>query len=317
MSAVTLPKLQKYLQVVKKLTAPGFSSVLRTDSLSILRNFDSTVTQDDSRLKFRYHVPEHICVSQGRLGTRLSHNNDPKRMPLSAFCAIFDELTTLALVVEDKKTRPGVSVHLSAQFVEPTLAHHGNKIDFYVKVLKVGNAFGFTEAEAVCADSGKTICIGQHTKFLPVGSWVQDFVLGPALPLTWWFASKLKYPEGRSSLKDIDPIEDMLLIDGDKFSVSSNHCNPLGAFHGGCQAMLLEKIAFKERKHDDSQLHSMSVTYMSSAKLSSEIRFQSKNDFGSTSESKNPFLSKVTLGDSGGRRIISEGIFQFAPSSSL
>ena len=231
MSTAKLIKLQKYLQVVKKLVPPGFSSTLGIDSQSILRNFDSTVTQDGSRLKFRYDVPEHLCVSRGRSVTKHSDDPDPKRLPLSAFCAIFDELTTLALVVEDRKTRPGVSVQLSAQFVQPTLPIYGNKIDFYVKVLKVGKAFGFTEAEAVCADSGKTICVGQHTKFLPIGSWIQEFILGPALPLASWFASQLKSSEAHIPLKDPNPIEDILVTDCDRFAVSSSHCNPTGAFH--------------------------------------------------------------------------------------
>lgn len=315
MSAAKLSKLQKYLQIVGRFTPRGFSSILGVDSESILKNFDSIVSHDNSRLKFRYRIPEHLCVSQGILGAQSHGDNEVKRLPLSAFLAIFDELTTHALVVEDKKTRPGVSVHLSAQFVHPSLAFHGNNVEFYVKAVKVGHSFGFTEAEAVCVDSGKTICRGQHTKFLPIGSWIQEFVLGPALPFTSWFTATFKPSEiNKNSNYGEDHIEDILSLNEGKFSVEKHHCNGLNSLHGGCQAMLLEKTFSKDRRRDDSKLYSLSVTYMAAAKLSSEINCQA-NEMGSR-DSKIPCVSTVTINDLKGR-LLSEGICQFAPSSSL
>jgi len=341
-------KIQKFIQVSNKFLPSlsyTFSSILGIDHLH--PNFVKCVSQDEfsnehsinngasasssRRYKFLYKIPQTMCTPNGRFGfnknddtnnvDNTNSNKEKSLLPISGFAAIIDELTTLALVAEDRGTRPGVSVNLSVQMINPALAYVGRDIHIVVQVVKVGKAFGFTKAEAVCADSGKIICVGDHIKYLPIGSWIQEIVLGPGLSFTSWIVSnfltsKTTTESEADNLLQPDSIDKILNIQNKKIIVNNHHCNPLKICHGGCQAMLIEKFADCDLKMSDTNkhLHSLSITYMASSKISTEINLDSKLNIerGCSSTSTLNIVANNTRGQR-----ISEAILQYTPSSSL
>ena len=100
-----------------------------------------------------------------------SHTNK-KIFPLSGIIALIDDLTTYATIIKDSKSRPGISIHLSASLTPYGLMNlptPGNELDVYVKVVKIGKRLGFLDAFVVCTDTNCIIATGKHTKFLDVG----------------------------------------------------------------------------------------------------------------------------------------------------
>lgn len=135
-------------------------------------------------LIFRYVIPNEACSK---------HFN--YTFPLSGFLAIFEDVTTWAIVAEDRDRRPGVSTSMyiergsmgrEDEFIKP-----GNTVDIIARVSKIGKVFGFAEADAVDVKTGKIICSGRHIKYLPSASFIQDLALGPLFPLSKRFAESI------------------------------------------------------------------------------------------------------------------------------
>lgn len=109
-----------------------------------------------------------------------------KRFPLSGMLAVFDEVSTQAIVNEDKQSRPGASTNLSTALTPygmKSLPKPGDELDFNVNVVKIGRTFGFAEAEVCCCETGNIIAVAKHSKFLEIGSLVQTLAMGKFLPL--------------------------------------------------------------------------------------------------------------------------------------
>jgi len=258
-------KLKHFLTVADKFGKPGFAQLLGTSPKTILDSLSSSripSSHDDSHrirdkimietssieeypYSFPYKIPHHACVpilKDDKITQQLN-------LPLSGYLALFDDYTTLALVNEDKKTRPGLSVLLSAQlhpgFIsklqhKTLLPHAGDEVNIDVRVIKIGKIFGFAEAKAICSVTGETIATGMHIKYLPGGSMIHRIALDPKiLPLTAKLASILQNTslssynneDGSNVQNRMD--EALAMIDNDEycFEVKNHHCNPVESLH--------------------------------------------------------------------------------------
>ena len=290
-----MKKLRNYLIVVDKFTKPGFAQLLGTDPRTLLRGDANSTACNDSNTNdetkkntmemrqeypysFQYKIPKHACIPMQR---RIHYIDNSKTsspvhvLPLSGYLALFDEYSTFALMNEDRKTRPGVSLSLSARLgqrflglkdacknvstsinIAPksprynnSLPCAGDEIEIQVRITKIGNIFGFAEARAICSKSGDIIASGKHIKYLPVGSIAQKIVLGLMLPLSAKIASlwenTISSPQADSTEERIrlqephDTMHDALSMNKDDIlTVKDCHCNPMGSLHVSIQTLL-------------------------------------------------------------------------------
>jgi len=236
-------KLRDFLMVQKRFTTqPNFSNALGLSPKHILQKDDSeikplvsTSKEGDAQYCFRYVVPNHACIK--------SMDGKDYVFPTSAILAVFDDLTTLAIVNEDKNARPGVSTSLSANlspYGMTRLPKAGDELDICVKVIKIGKTFGFAEAEAHCSETGAVIAIGKHTKFLNTGSLLQSVILGPTiLPIASRVASMYQ-PKDLNATNTIS-MSDLFCLepskekrDGSILVLRKEHMNPMGTCHVRC-----------------------------------------------------------------------------------
>jgi acyl-coenzyme A thioesterase PaaI-like protein len=322
-------KLFHFLRVVENLTPPCFQKVLRTEARSFVSKdsnpaYLTVQVKEKGRYLFTYKVPESACVKpasyDASASTEDSGYNDVGVLPLSGLLAVFDELTTLAIVNEDDSARAGVSTTLSAELAPyglNNLPRAGENIDIDIRVMKLGKNFGFLEAEAKIPESGKIIAIGKHTKYLGGVSYLQSMALGWFLPVTS-FASEY-FVSSVSSLprnvEEIKSVEDLVEFDMNEasnegsMSVGLQHCNPLKSCHGGFQAMAMEQMAQNHlanmlKGSESYQLQSIAIDYIS--------RGKGKITFCTKVTPINDLLTLVNVRAKGkGRAPISDGVLHF------
>lgn len=128
---------------------------------------------------FKYSVPESLChqATADEHAQRGLHIASTHHMGVGAVLAVFDELSTYALMLKDNTARPGVSVHLSAELLSDVSAHSTVFIESCA--LKVGRSLGFCEVEMRTSD-GLLVARGQHVKYLPMGR-MWELLAGPSL----------------------------------------------------------------------------------------------------------------------------------------
>lgn len=307
-----LTKLLDFHHISSKLAPAGFPRLMNLDAHTLLQNNQHethmSYQEDTQELTVRHRLPSFPT-------------NPPSTFPLASFLAVFDDVTTWALVMEDRLTRPGVSTHLSVERVGGAWTH--GEVNVIARVTKVGNAFGYANVRAECVDTGQVICSGRHTKFFVKNGWLRDVALRPqVMPWTKWVAEKMEEKKLGWSVEDVEwALERTDNGKHGKFVVGKEHCNPYGTCHGGCQAILMESMANGYRAtlnsnltqvlrnpsiDPSSQLQSISVTYMSPAVRN--LHFQC----GVLHESQDS--SSIRVGayrDMEGTRPISEGVFRF------
>lgn len=290
--------LRDFCLVTEKLAAyPCFGRVLGLDAGTMLQNQDRLM-YSAGHLQFEYKIPRHFVN---------------KKIPLSGFLAIFDEMTTYAIVATDRKKRPGMSVSLSAEMMGD-VAVMGDSIQINAEVVKSGRVMAFTKAEAIDPTSGQVICKGRHIKYLPM-PWLTELALGPLMPLLKWFVSYF-YAAKKTTTQSGVPrlLEDVLKFEetsanqqSARFLVEPNHCNPMGAAHGGCQAMGMEVLGQNYAAKSSSNSHvlkSMSVSYMSTGKK--ELTF----DANWIHQTEYSGSMSVQVASSSGKPV-SEGVLHF------
>lgn len=95
--------------------------------------------------------------------------------------ALFDELSSYHLMLNDQTARPGVSVQLSTELFSRCEAN--NEVVLTTRVDKVGKYIGFCSME-IHNSSGDLVARGRHLKFMVMGT-MWDFLMSPAvLPFT-------------------------------------------------------------------------------------------------------------------------------------
>jgi len=213
---------------------------------------DLSVPPDDANaISFRYTIPKEICMS-AKTGRDLF-----SEVTLSALLSLFDEVTSWLIMSVDRRKRGGVSVALGCHLADTHVAmpEAGDVVEILAKVDKIGRNLGFASFEARRVDTGQRICIGYHTKFLPMG-WLFETAMGPYLyPITraavmHFSSEKAENGEGQSlsDLLKIGVINDNGTSDSTSssskytFNITDDHWNAVGTLHGGCQAMIYEEV---------------------------------------------------------------------------
>lgn len=292
--------------IASKVTYPGFARALGIDPQRVLCQDMNKLLYDEQKKEFSfvYEIPQH-ATKGGRL-------------PLSGFLSVFDDVTSWAIMALDRKGRAGVSTSLLAELgplgLQGKSMGPGDLVQINARVVKIGKVFGFAEAEAVEFKTGRVICYGRHTKYMPMGIFFELF-LGPLLPLmkliTKWLPEK--YPFLNPSIDDLLEFKDFTEDhSGGTFHVGNDHNNIMGSCHGGCQAMGMEIIGQgyveSSLKGKAPQLQSINVSFMSTAKK--EIDFVA--DWIHVTDYSASMAVKV---NSAGGKPLSEGILQFGLDS--
>jgi len=218
---------------------------------------------------------------------------------LSGYLAVMDELTTLAVVAHPRSAcRPGVSTSFYVELcsAEGIEAAPGQQIDIISSVIKMGKTFAFTSAQAIDANTGKIICIGRHTKYLP-GGFVQDLILRNGWLMTLAPASSMHESD------TLEPLDLEKSIINNSFFVHHKFRNGNGSLHGGCAAMIMAQVA-SQTQQPNRVLQSMYVSYASPGRDNIEIETNHLNTHS----------SNVILKSSKGQ-LIADGILNWIPIS--
>eukprot|EP00752_Nemacystus_decipiens_P012870 g11394.t2 len=150
----------------------------------------TSLGQQGSMLEAEYTIPDNICITGGTVG-----GGGGAFLPCGVTTALFDEVSTLAMVIADRKYRPGVSISLSCQMFHPVAP--GERVTFKSRGLKMGARLGYGEA-SMYREDGKLAARGRHVKHLPMGrAW--DLT---ATPLLFPLASKLQMRQHEQWLRD-------------------------------------------------------------------------------------------------------------------
>lgn len=271
------------------------------------------------RMSFRYKVPR-------------------SEFPLSAWLAVIDEVTTMALVANDdasvKSRRAGVSVSLYAERVETggvDATRKGDVVRIDVGVTKIGRLLGFADAEITDPKTEKVICFGRHTKYLP-GGIVTDFVLRKnVMPWMSWilsFFAGFSPPSPSSTQATTESLDELMRFcdvseDGSSstFVGGKPHFNFYQTLHGGCQAIMMETMASRylskrsrsplQRRH---QLRSVQIDYISSARKSVDVRVDALSE---DRRSGGGITTGVTISRSSSTTAVSRGVLRWEESDDI
>eukprot|EP00981_Chlorochromonas_danica_P007025 scaffold1528_cov199-Ochromonas_danica.AAC.1 len=122
-------------------------------------------------LAYEFKVPPSLCRIQ-------------KSHPVlsnAATLALFDELSSNALLTVDRQNRGGLSVHLVTEVIKPAPLH--DNVVIITTAEKVGRTLGFLSMEMRNV-KGDLLARGKHIKYMPMG-WVADFLAHPkVIPFT-------------------------------------------------------------------------------------------------------------------------------------
>ncbi len=245
-------KLKTFLSIAHKVKNPGFGgNILQIAPPSPYTTLQA-YSKEEKTLKCTWKVPASATMGNGEL-------------PLSALLAVIDDVTTWPLVSADAKCRPGVSVQLGAELIgNPEPIRVGSTLTFVAKATKVGATMGFTTCD-VKNEDGDLICVGKHTKYLPMGR-VYEIMMGNFMPVLSWYANNFGSKAGVDSVSDGESIGiDKVIGHEPEIKVSPALCNPMGGLHGGAQAIATE-FAAKAKIPKGARLRSIDVAYMSTGK---------------------------------------------------
>jgi acyl-coenzyme A thioesterase PaaI-like protein len=126
---------------------------------------DSTIEHIDydhfpEKLAYRYKIPPALCHE--------IHSKDNKKelfFSTSGVLAVMDELSTLAVSLEDKSYRNGVSVDLFVEALKPIPAKE--EVVLVTRTDKIGKTLGFCTMELTTL-KGEILARGKHIKYLPL-----------------------------------------------------------------------------------------------------------------------------------------------------
>eukprot|EP00981_Chlorochromonas_danica_P007026 scaffold1528_cov199-Ochromonas_danica.AAC.2 len=121
-------------------------------------------------LAFDYKIPPSLCRLQ-KSHAVLSN---------AATLALFDEMSTYALFVNDKTTRGGVSVHLNTEMIQP--APLNENVVIVTTADKIGKSLSFCSMEMRNV-KGDLLARGKHIKYMPMG-WLWNLLAHPLI-LPW------------------------------------------------------------------------------------------------------------------------------------
>eukprot|EP00038_Savillea_parva_P007867 m.173030 g.173030 ORF g.173030 m.173030 type:complete len:331 (-) comp13628_c0_seq1:87-1079(-) len=253
------PLLYEVGQASRRMFAPRFGRQLRlepldTDSDAVRKatQFHWTQHKGHKSLDLHLTIPDAVCVA--------TTTDGQPRMPATAVLACFDHFSTYAISEADRTYRPGVSVTLSGTFADGHEAYlqPGRSLVMRCTVPKIGAAMSFASAD-VYVDKVPVAQLA-HVKYMPLRGMFGHAWNAAFSPAGLWYArhvgfghmadNNLTAPKplepDLSTLVALDNITELKEEEGLTAScgpVRLEQTNPLGDLHGGCQAMMSERLA--------------------------------------------------------------------------
>lgn len=201
-----------------------------------------------NKTTFKYKIPAYLC----RKGV-----NNESYLSTSATIALFDEFSSLSTIINDKNSRSGVSIVLTAENYTNSLPN--TNVFIVSKSLKIGKTIGFSEIQ-MFDENNNLVASGSHIKFLDMGK-IWDLLMQPTtFPfivnlLDSSFIKKILLSQGiyhyppKEQLCDVNqvgsiyPLFNHKQIDSNSYNltVQPHFMNPNKTFHGGAVAMSAEE----------------------------------------------------------------------------
>lgn len=293
----------------KKLVSIYHSRIANGSFAAVLGSSSSTITEiSKTGSSFQFVLPERLTLN--------------KKLSASVALAIFDDLSTIGVMGADSCNRPGVSVHLNTHLL--VAVPPGTDLTLNCKIDKIGKVMGFTSMQLVLTKSPHTVvAVGTHIKYLPLGSWIMDWlVMQPAVlkPMITYglfhdgtsifsrmglvkpFIKKILFDPRQNAFMALGlcaTSESAGAMSSMTTKVHQALCNPLSSMHGGAVGMAAEfasqcKTARPDDVDPEAIVTEIDITYLSA--LTGEIIVEASpdNDAGVTrgvvrkSNSSNP-----------------------------
>lgn len=244
-----------------------FSPGSFTDYLGIrMQKFEPLITT--YHINFTFKIPPHIC---------LPVDNKPV-LSASGAMALFDEYSSMCLMMKDRNVRGGVSVVLTTDLHSPCPAN--TDVTIITSARKIGKTIGFCDMKMVDKDDN-LIASGSHVKYIDMGQ-VWDIMMKPSMiGFTMGcydligerlkgttLGDKLMLLFGKKEIRDSSPLSPQFSTVGAAFQnfgvrplplptgseeknkcyrhsvqVMPHMCNYFGKLHGGAAAMVAEYCA--------------------------------------------------------------------------
>lgn len=158
-------------------------ALLRESAHSTFGKYISSTIKDiiydafPEKVSYRYRVPPALCQQE----VSPSPSTDKKYVfTAGALLAVFDELSTYPITLEDKTYRAGVSVDLFTEILKPAYANE--EVYIVTRTDKIGKTLGFCTMEMLNLQ-GDLLARGKHVKYLPLGAHLDLIAKSPFFPL--------------------------------------------------------------------------------------------------------------------------------------
>lgn len=199
------------------------------------------------KLSYNTIAKERFSIGHKTLTYRYELCKDVNKPTVGLFCALQDDLSTLAIFSAGFPVPPGVSLQMQTELIEKKIPT-AQVIDIANTVTKLGRSISHTRTDFFCAETKKLLAYSTHVKYMPTGSWFLDFLFRSKLLLIILRVvnSRTKPPLFYDEEKLADVIGRHLEFHGPgvaTFHRTGEHTNPMGSLHGGCVAMIMEQVA--------------------------------------------------------------------------
>lgn len=257
--------VKKYSENMMALTFSNPLGTLEAELLSACRL--------ESRTSYKFRVPPRICKSCSNMPGQAT------RLPVSAALAVFDDLSTSGFMLLDKNCRPGVSISLNMEMLQPVQAD--DQLILHIDYDKIGASIGFCTATMINSKQ-QVVAKGKHMKFLNMGVVWNTLTHPYLLPLvvqamqipilnsaiSKLMASKAQKKVSDGCSKELGGIYTYLQqkhvsVGTAEMKVSPELCNIMGLMHGGAVAMSCEETVAASMGSEAEKINAMEVTYMS------------------------------------------------------
>jgi len=273
---------------LQKASQPGFAHALKLSYNTIDKSQLSTTAPND----LRYHY---------------SLSADVPRYSVGLLSAIMDELSTDACFRAADPCPPGVSLQMQTQWlVDPQEMYKRN---------------WYTRTDFCCPLSKERLAMSTHVKYLPTGSWFMDkfFTTKWLYSLVGYFTSSKPppfYPEKPIWKDVIDRHLEYTGLGRAVFHVTPEHVNPFGSLHGGCHAMVMERVGLSFAKTKlvgsdayDVVLVSQNIDFLRAAKGPVEVVCESLSRHKDHHPEQDQLHVHVTVEKAG--KLLSDGKLRF------
>jgi len=195
---------------------------------------------------------------------------------------LLDEASTCILGKYDKTSRFGASVHLAGEIVSEAGIDASSNLAVRTIPRRIGKTLAFADVEIFADDA--ILLRGTHVKFMP-GGFVLDAVGRPELrPVVRWYFDNVVSrwrvnvaDRDFGSFDDVFALEDVVVDDVTAraaLAVGRDHCNPVGALHGGATCFLAERLSTQVCA--DLVPTSMRVNLMAASKPGDTVKVEAR-----------------------------------------